>query len=1803
MTEDEVLVNPQAPSGPRGWIWAPSIDPDCGEYGVFVNYDNEINIPTGGTVASGVRVILNNSFAPLPVCGHTYASSQFIGRGPTELSFQITGVGNYQLSRIQSMVEELESNARSYRKVKGAGRVNFSKNPLLTLCGIQDGIVSGVDVKTEEGYTDLYRMNISFTSDGHHMETWRQESYFQSGSFEPMIQRMLEFINVADVSISEAVDRVNSSQSWWWRAVLSVDEEFARINDSAPGGLVGRIVYGRDFRTQTLRQRMARAGNLATTPEALINTLSAEGQALATRAQDYAAETPEEIVRNRFITPIFTVCGTQALRGGRYDLAATGYPNWLAPRLEEMVTILQEIAINLPPPCFFEEGNRKGVFYEQQSSATTAQEGQPATQTGGRAGRIQVIPRILTLVSNKIRGVRTRWQSTGELREALSSAHGRLLAIAQTTFWESMGRSDFDRVFPGLTRSIMESRRGSVNPTYTDLDLPPHPTTNNILDTEADFFFFNDSEEGLLNEIGPDIVREMDQRLTNAELSFTRLASGETWRNTYLGRSRIGPDDLANTDSMGDSEVPFPMDGGPGSPLNIDIADEQRRNGTRPILEGDESIINLAMRQSGVVRSSGAEETADLRQRRLDMMRRSNMALPEGEATNVFQAGGLDISVNRDDRTHSFTRQYIQSVAEQSVVQNPDYTLTMRRAFPTFKIYFLEDDIGEQRDHFLPGAGGTEGSGMRTVMYFDDFYNYNSIKEIRLVRSRKEPTDLLVLSLTNVTGMLERRAWVPGEDMPTEAYMPGFEETELENPLKKIILKEGLKVQARLGYCVDEETEILTKRGWLKHNELQVGDIALTLNHEVGRSEWQPVLAVNRFEVADYPMISLEGNCHSSLTTLNHRWPILHRRMHSGAYSLSREWTTSEQLNTNHQIISGAQCNCPDQKIYSDAFVEIIAWFWTEGHITNTKTQTRRPGIVISQSITANPKNVQRIESALTILFGPSSDSIYNHRYLNQEALPKWKKKKRVTRDEVEFRLNFAASEKILAIAPNRKVKREFILQLTLDQLRLFIDISNRADGSYPNTDDGVVFISQKDPDALDALELAAILAGHRTRRYFSKTLTKGRDGTFYSPNTLYVGKIQSIRIDKRYVYPKSVLYTGVTWCPTTPNSSWLARRNGITHFTGNSQDPDKMGIKFIGEVVEVSYNAECSDEVTIICQSYGAELVLDPKGLAEDQRYAFEDTPDLVHTMMCSPELAHFGRFSVNPNYNPAEVRTIATSRGESILGSGININPSFLIDNARHNLTLVRSNYFMANNPADDNIYAPAVRDYAGWSERLSSDVGSALNFGARTWFRIENWVNNIPYLGWVLMPGASPGGIAARIAEWVGGFLNTLQFTPTGQTIWDIIKECELRHPGWVGHPRPYGTRMTMFFGVPTFRYWADEISPEEMEILSRLRSGMEDVADTAEIARMAAEVRRERESPSRMRFGGTEDAPTSPILPGGRPATSFWYRTWRDMTINRWLSNAGQYVGRTMGRYRPFRRYHLITSDHHILLNNMRASDLGTFNVAAVKYNGGIYTLKADDNIPDEKSLVQVFDYENSVDGETLARRYCIGLLCRHLKDVYKGEIVVTGMDIDPYDVCYIHDDRLGMYGAVEVKQVVDTFTPETGWITEITPDLIVGANEWSTASTLLARQAVLGALSQRYLGYRPTTAGTTAAILRLGGVAATRNIENPIAAGAARMLAIPVMAPGALLAWAGGYYIVRWSQDRQPIWVQPLILGDRPFLAGLDGFRQDGIFSSLRGQLAAEFDALSEGWRAFHLSSYFSDFGINWSQWAAGQITP
>lgn len=340
------------------------------------------------------------------------------------------------------------------------------------------------------------------------------------------------------------------------------------------------------------------------------------------------------------------------------------------------------------------------------------------------------------------------------------------------------------------------------------------------------------------------------------------------------------------------------------------------------------------------------------------------------------------------------------------------------------------------------------------------------------------------------------------------------------------------------GHCVDYDTEILTARGWIDGHALREGDQVLTFNPESGLAEWQPCEKVHRWS-GEHSVRVLDSRSHSSVTTLNHKWIT---RAHD---SKRLRFRTSAELNTNDRIIRSAPVSTlPREQKWSDAFVELVAWYWTDGH------EHRGGGSSFYQSETVNPDHCQRIRAALTSLFGPGRSSL---RHGHGPAFRGWRETRRPRGPQgnilASWYLDGAAAEQFREVAPRGRVRGDFISSLTQAQLRLFLETSidgNGTRGLRGGLEGATIF--QRDEKRLDAFEMACSLLGMPWTRSESGAGYCTRIGTQSEIRPIHSAR----RADNERATDMRSVVTGV-WCPQVPNRTWLARRRGTVYFTGNS--------------------------------------------------------------------------------------------------------------------------------------------------------------------------------------------------------------------------------------------------------------------------------------------------------------------------------------------------------------------------------------------------------------------------------------------------------------------------------------------------------------------------------------------------------------------------------------------------------------------------------------------------------------------------
>ncbi len=425
------------------------------------------------------------------------------------------------------------------------------------------------------------------------------------------------------------------------------------------------------------------------------------------------------------------------------------------------------------------------------------------------------------------------------------------------------------------------------------------------------------------------------------------------------------------------------------------------------------------------------------------------------------------------------------------------------------------------------------------------------------------------VTVTQVTGAAYKQIAVPaprtGLSFTAQAGMPQVDASGTVVPM-----------------CVDEQTEILTQRGWITHHSLDAADVALTIDPETREIRWEPVMSVHRFD-HDGPLTRWKSGRMDALTTSNHRWLVetgrgrerdaavplvcpecgtakgkrgpfaslnavhVHRaRAHGVRAEKSTRFrrsvfrgkpafrTTGELADRWDYIITGggAPACFASAPIYTDEFVELVGWVVTEGHYNRESH-----GVVLAQNTRVNLEYTARIR-ALAAYYKAEGATVSEYVY-GDSPTAHW-----------YFGLGIAKT--IRSVAPLRQLTPEFLCALTVGQAQLLYRTLIDGDGSrrVRSNSRGIrrdgaptEVWSQKDQGRIDGFQMLAAMLGKRTWAHADRG-NPGCSGVAVHRDSHCVGKTMPASQED---------YIGVVWCPRTRPGTWLARRNGCTYWTGNT--------------------------------------------------------------------------------------------------------------------------------------------------------------------------------------------------------------------------------------------------------------------------------------------------------------------------------------------------------------------------------------------------------------------------------------------------------------------------------------------------------------------------------------------------------------------------------------------------------------------------------------------------------------------------
>jgi hypothetical protein len=404
--------------------------------------------------------------------------------------------------------------------------------------------------------------------------------------------------------------------------------------------------------------------------------------------------------------------------------------------------------------------------------------------------------------------------------------------------------------------------------------------------------------------------------------------------------------------------------------------------------------------------------------------------------------------------------------------------------------------------------------------------------------------------------------------------------------IRRLALGLDMPAEALLGtaslnhWCQDSETEIFTPAGWCRQDKLNVGDAVLTLNHDTGLSQWQPVEDIYRAQVVNEAMLRMTSSQHFSQSTQGHRWPIIKTGKYAGS---PYRWTTSLDgfAAADRVPVAAPLADTPTEPKYTDDLVRLLAAYTSDG-----SRLRKSPTAEVVRIVKFADHEIRELRRVLTAVYGrPPTESTHPTRTVTGTA----------------FTLRTAESAVLFDLTGEHKaIHRQVINDLTVNQCRLLLDaMIEIGDGIRQGQADTFY---QVEPTRLDPLEHAAILAGYKVTR------GQRNQQTGFGERPLHWLRVSHSRtvFSPTDCEQEWVPYTGTVWCPTTPNGTWLARRNGTAYYTGNSAwQVEESGVKL--HVVPV-----LTTVVNAINSGY-YEPALERQGLDAFRFTLWFDTSELV--------------------------------------------------------------------------------------------------------------------------------------------------------------------------------------------------------------------------------------------------------------------------------------------------------------------------------------------------------------------------------------------------------------------------------------------------------------------------------------------------------------------------------------------------------------------------------------------------------------
>jgi RNA polymerase Rpb2, domain 6/RNA polymerase Rpb1, domain 2 len=357
--------------------------------------------------------------------------------------------------------------------------------------------------------------------------------------------------------------------------------------------------------------------------------------------------------------------------------------------------------------------------------------------------------------------------------------------------------------------------------------------------------------------------------------------------------------------------------------------------------------------------------------------------------------------------------------------------------------------------------------------------------------------------------------------------------------------------------CYDKETEVLTKRGWIKWEEATLDDEFFSINEKNEIIYQKPIRLVKRFY--DGKMLGYKGKYLDWLVTPNHKmWTSYGRKINS---TFKYRFTEMSALFGNHINVKqmGFTLNretyikevvVGNKTFLSSDYCEFLGWFISEGSFNIDKNK-RYYKVCIWQSEKENAENFARISQLLTRMH----IRYWIHKNVKKEKVGFIFSDKQMYIHLLEECGGYYCDEKF--------IPRNVLLNFSKNDLRLLFDSLILGDGYTQlntlnfNKNFYYTTVSRKLADTIQELFTLLGYCGFINKYRRSGKLPNGRYsvGYYYKISLSKFRQDATVRPHKEYSYYYETDYKDFVYCAELEGTHLLyVRRNKKPLLSGNSQ-------------------------------------------------------------------------------------------------------------------------------------------------------------------------------------------------------------------------------------------------------------------------------------------------------------------------------------------------------------------------------------------------------------------------------------------------------------------------------------------------------------------------------------------------------------------------------------------------------------------------------------------------------------------------